>query len=199
MRSAYEDAASLANDPENRDLWRYRPHRLEAEILRDAMMASSGGIDLTVGGPSIFPYVPGDIIASQAHGRWDNQPDGPAVWRRSVYVYRRRSMVFPFFETFDLPDQGVTAAARYVSTVPTQALTLLNNPFVLGQAQLFAERLQREAPSGVADQIDLAYRIALTRRPTEEEAAIARQLVDAGSLVDLTHVIFNLNEFLYLR
>ena len=162
-------------------------------------MASSGGIDLTVGGPPVFPYVPYEILAGQAHGRWDNQPDGPAVWRRSVYVYRRRSLVFPFFETFDLPDQGVTTASRNVSTVATQALTLLNNPFVLGQAALFAERLEREVPNDVAGQVDLAYRIALTRPPTEAEAEIGSQLVAERSLVDLTHVMFNLSEFLYLR
>ncbi len=199
MASVYEDAGNIANDPENFSLWRFRIRRLETEILRDAIMASSGGIDLTVGGPPVFPYVPEEILAGQAHGRWDNQPDGPAVWRRSVYVYRRRSLVFPFFETFDLPDQGVTTAARNVSTVATQALTLLNNPFVLGQAALFAERLEREVPNYEAGQVDLAYRIALTRAPTEAEAEISGQLVAERSLVDLTHVIFNLSEFLYLR
>ena len=200
IASAYEDAGGLANDPENYKLWRYRPQRLEAEALRDIIMATSGGIDLTIGGLPVFPYVPEEILATaQAYGRWDNQPDGPAVWRRSVYVYRRRTLSFPFFETFDLPDQNVTAAARNVSTVPTQALTLVNNPFVLGQAQLFAERLEQEVPDDIDGQIDLGYRIALTRAPTEEEAAIARQLVDERSLVDLTHVLFNLNEFLYLR
>jgi hypothetical protein len=199
MASAYEDADNLANDLENHYLWRYRTRRLEAEAIRDIIMAASGGIDLTVGGPPVFPHVPEEILASRLFGRWDIHPDGPEVWRRSVYVYRMRSIVFPFFETFDLPDQGVTAAARNVSTVPTQALTLLNNPFVIGQAELFAQRVEQAAPNDVSEQIDLIYRIALTRPPTEEEAAIARELVDARSLVDLAHVMFNLNEFLYLR
>jgi hypothetical protein len=199
MASAYEHASSAANDPGNHSLWRFPIRRLEAEILRDAMMASSGGIDLTVGGPPVFPYIPEEILASQAHGRWDNQPDGPDVWRRSVYVYRRRSLVYPFFETFDLPDQGVTTASRNVSTVAPQALTLLNNPFVLGQANVFAERLEREAPNDVAAQVDLAYQIALARSPNEREALIGTQLVTEGSLVDLAHVMFNLNEFLYVR
>ena len=199
MASAYEDADNLANDLENHYLWRYRTRRLEAEAIRDIIMAASGGIALTVGGPPVFPFVPEEILASRLYGRWDVHPDGPDVWRRSVYVYRLRSLVFPFFETFDLPDQGVTAAARNVSTVPTQALTLLNNPFVVGQAELFAQRVEQAAPNDVTRQIDLTYRIALTRPPTEEEAAIARELVDARSLVDLAHVMFNLNEFLYLR
>ena len=86
-----------------------------------------------------------------------------------------------------------------LSTVATQSLTLLNNPFVLGQARLFAEQLEEEAPNDIAQQINLAYLRALTRPPTNEEAAISRQLVEERSLEDLTHVLFNVNEFLYLR
>ena len=86
-----------------------------------------------------------------------------------------------------------------MSTVSTQALTLLNNPFVLNQAELFAARLEREAPGDVDAQIERAYLIALTRKPTEAELAIARDLVAGQSLVDFTHVMMNLNEFLYLR
>ncbi len=198
MASAYEDRENVERDPENRLLWRYRPQRLDAETLRDSIMTVSGGIDLTVSGPPVFPFVPEEILASQAHGVWRNQPDGPEVWRRSVYVYRRRSLGFPFFGTFDLPDQNVTAAGRNVTTVPTQALTLLNNPFVLRQAQLFAERVQKEADS-VPARIERAYRIALSRPPEEKEAAIALDLVERGTLLDLTHVMLNLNEFLYLR
>ena len=199
MASAHEDADSRAADPENRLLWQYRPQRLEAEALRDAIMTVSGAIDLTVGGQPVFPHVPQELLLAARNGYWDNQADGPDVWRRSVYVFRRRSLSFPFFETFDLPDQNQTAAARNVSTVATQALTLMNNEFVLNQARLFAERLERAAPGDVDRQVDLAYRIALTRPPAAEEARIARDLVSSQSLVDLTHVMLNLNEFLYLR
>ena len=199
MASAHEDADSRAADPENRLLWQYRPQRLEAEALRDAIMTVSGAIDLTVGGEPVFPHVPQELLLAARNGYWDNQADGPDVWRRSVYVFRRRSLSFPFFETFDLPDQNQTAAARNVSTVATQALTLMNNEFVLNQARLFAERLERAAPGDVDRQVDLAYRIALTRPPAAEEARIARDLVSSQSLVDLTHVMLNLNEFLYLR
>ena len=200
MASSHRHEANTAADPENRLFWRYHPHRLEAEALRDAIMTVSGGIDLTVGGQPIFPHVPDDILAaSKGNGHWDNQPDGPDVWRRSVYVFRRRSLGFPFFDTFDLPDQNQTAAARNVSTVPTQALTLMNNEFVLGQAALFADRLAQEAPGDLDRQVDLAYRIALTRAPTHDETELARALATEQSLVDLTHVLLNLNEFLYLR
>ena len=218
MASSVADAASAAADPENRLLWRFQPQRLEAEVLRDAIMTVSGGIDLAVGGPPVFPHIPEDILRTSGgkglwcgsppggepvvaphQGVWCVEPDRPETWRRSVYVYRRRSLGFPFFETFDLPDQNQTAAARNVSTVSTQALTLLNNPFVLHQARLFAARLEREAPGDVEQQIELAYRIAVTRQPTAAEAAIAADLVAAQSLVDFAHVMLNLNEFVYLR
>ena len=200
MASSHDHAASSTADPDNQLLWRYRPQRLEAEALRDSIMMLSGGIDLTVGGPPIFPYVPDEILkASGEKGYWENHPDGPDVWRRSVYVYRRRSLGFPFFDTFDLPDQNQTAAARNVSTVATQALTLMNNRFVLGQAALFAARLERAAPGDLDRQVELAYRIALTRAPTADEAEVAKMLAGAQSLADLTHVMLNLNEFLYLR
>jgi len=200
MVSSYRSAPNSEADPDNRLQWHYQAQRLEAEALRDSIMTVSGGIDLTVGGEPIFPFIPEEILAaSQGKGYWDNQPDGPDVWRRSVYVFRRRSLGFPFFDTFDLPDQNQTAAARNVSTVPTQALTLMNNGFVLSQAALFAERLEREAPGDLDRQVDLAYRMALTRPPTTEESTVAKVLVTEQSLVDLTHVMLNLNEFLYLR
>ena len=124
--------------------------------------------------------------------------DGPDAWRRSIYVYRQRSLPFPMFETFDHPDMNVTSGARNVSTVPTQALTLLNNPFVLSQAARLAERVRQEA-SDPFTQIGSAYQIALSRPPTEAEVAEGLALIKKYSLAALTHVLINLNEFLYLR
>jgi hypothetical protein len=199
MASGHDDAASQTADPDNAWLWRFRQQRLEAEVVRDTIMAVGGGIDLTVGGPPIFPFVPDEVLKTSEKGVWRNQADGPDVWRRSVYVYRRRSLGFPFFDTFDLPDQNQTAAARNVTTVATQALTLMNNAFVLNQATLFADRLEALAPGDLDRQVELAYQIALTRPPTTMETQVAKGLVAEQSLVDLTHVMLNLNEFLYLR
>jgi hypothetical protein len=199
MASAYENAVNREKDPENRYLWRFRPQRLDAEIVRDAVLAASGSINPTIGGPPVFPPLPKELLTSVSHGIWKNEEDGPAVWRRSVYVYRRRGLVFPLFQVFDLPEQNVTAGARNVSTVPTQALTLLNDAFVLRQAQMFADRVKKDAGADPASQIDLAYRIALTRPPTTTELAMALDSMKTQSLVDLTHVLFNLNEFVYIR
>jgi hypothetical protein len=102
------------------------------------------------------------------------------------------------FDTFDHPDMNVTAGARNVSTVPTQALTLMNNPFVLSQAERLADRVRREA-SDPLKQIDVGYRIALARPPSKAEIAIAVDLIRQQSLGAFTHVLLNLDEFVYMR
>jgi hypothetical protein len=171
---------------------------LEGEIIRDSIMAVAGTLDRTMGGPPIFPFVPKELLDSIERGIWRNQPDGPKVWRRSVYIYAKRSLPFPMVHVFDLADLNVSFGARNVSTVPTQALTLLNNPFVLSQAKHLADRVRREAGPGSA-QIDRAYRIVLARPASEQEIRIAMDLVAKQSLESLTHVLLNLDEFLYMR
>ena len=102
------------------------------------------------------------------------------------------------FDTFDHPDMNLTAGARNVSTVPTQALTLLNNPFVLSQAKRLADRVRLQAIDPYT-QVDQTYRIALARPATETEIRIGTDLIARQSLESLTHVVLNLNEFMYMR
>jgi Protein of unknown function (DUF1553)/Protein of unknown function (DUF1549)/Planctomycete cytochrome C len=199
MSSQYNDAGDVEKDPENNYLWKFRIQRLEAEIVRDVMMSASGALNLEIGGPPVFPHIQDEILASMTYGIWNKEEDGPKVWRRSVYVYRKRGLPFPMFEVFDLPDQNTSCGRRNVSTVPTQALTLLNDEYVLRQAKLFADRVKEAAPDDPAKQIDLAYRIALTRPPREKEMAAAMDFLKKRSLADFTHVLLNLNEFLYVR
>jgi Protein of unknown function (DUF1553) len=113
-------------------------------------------------------------------------------------VYRKRGLPYPLLDIFDLPNQNISCGARNISTVPTQALTLMNDEFVLRQAQLFANRLQ-EAAQDPAKQIDLAYRLALARPPQLTELQVNLDFLKTRKLVDFTHVMLNLNEFLYLR
>ncbi len=199
MASQYTDAADSAKDADNQYLWCFRLHRLEAEIVRDAILATSGALDRKLGGPPVFPPIAPEILASMSGGIWKQESDGPAVWRRSVYVYRKRGLVFPMFEVFDLPDQNTSCGRRNVSTVPTQALTLLNDEFVQKQAKLFADRVREAAPEDPAKQVELAYRIALSRPPRADEAALGGEFLRKRTLADLTNVLLNLNEFLYVR
>jgi hypothetical protein len=190
------DARNASIDPDDVYLWGYRPQRLEAEALRDSILAVSGGLDPDLGGPPVFPELPDEILGSMRNGRWDKQEDGPGVWRRSIYVYRKRGLPFPMFEAFDLPDQNSTCDRRNVSSVPTQALILMNDKFVLKQAALFAERI-KDQETDPARQIDLAYEIALSRPPASRERALALEFLKHEKLEALTHVLLNLNEFVY--
>ena len=173
----------------------YPIHRLDAESVRDSILAVSGGLNPEMYGPPVFPEIQPEILSSMFYGIWNLEKDGPKVWRRSVYVYRKRGLPFPMFDVFDLPDQNLSCGARNVSTVPTQALILLNDAFVLRQAKLFADRARETDPQ---NPIEAAYRIALSRSPTTEERALAETYLAKHDLVGLTHVLLNLNEFLYV-
>src|SRR5262249_25560506 len=199
MASEYNEAASAKNDPEDTYLWRYRIQRLEGEIIRDNIMSVAGSIDLTMGGPAIFPHVDEELLKALFRGIWRNHDDGPEMWRRSRYIYPKPPLPLPILHVFHLPHQSQSFVARYVSTIPTQAPTLMHYDLVIRQAQLFADRLKKEAGNDVAKQVDLAYRLALTRPPTPTELSIASDMIGSGSLVDFANVMLNLSEFLYTR
>ena len=199
LASQFADEASLAADAENLYWWRFRAQRLEAEGVRDAILAVSGSLNSKMFGPAIFPELPSEVLASMDKGIWRKQQDGPEVWRRSVYVYRKRGLPLPFFEVFDLPDQNTSCGSRVVSTVATQALTLMNNEWILNQARRFADRLGTEAPAGPAAQVERAYLVALNRAPTSEERRVGIEFLSKNTLNDFAHVLLNLNEFIYLR
>ena len=178
MSSQYENDTDQKADPNNRLLWKFPIQRLDAEALRDSLLAVSGGLNREVGGPPVFPKVDQKLLDSMRHGLWKTDETESKASRRSVYVYRKRGMPFPLFDVFDLPDQNVTCDRRYVSTVPTQALTLLNNEFVLAQAQALAERVAAEAGSERTAQLVRAYLIVLGRNPTEAEKRLNLEFLD---------------------
>ena len=214
MSSSYASKANAGIDPENIYLWRFRQHRLEAEGVRDIILATSGQLNLKAGGEPFFPPVPKKMWESFKKGRWVLNEENPEVWRRSVYAYGKRGMRYPMFEVLDLPDLNVTCERRNTTTVATQALTLLNNGFVVQQARYFADRVWQQAGPDPARQVKAAYRIALNREPRQDEldrniAFLGQQgdqLQGAGAskpqleaLVDLCNVVFNLNEFIYIN
>jgi mono/diheme cytochrome c family protein len=207
------DQQAAAKDPENRLLWRVNPHRLEAEVLRDSVLVASGKLNQTMYGPGIYPRIDPDVINTGSRPRWPlDAKEGPDVWRRSVYIFVKRSVLLPLIEVFDCPVTTVSAPLRAVSTVSPQALALMNNEFVLEQGGYFAERIEREARTKRA-QVSLAFQIALGREPSAKEiewslaflksqaAGYAERKNDkpeAAALRDFCHSIFNLNEFLYV-
>lgn len=199
MASQFDDESNLAKDPENRLNWRFSLQRLDAEVLRDSILAVSGALNQEMFGKPVFPKLQAEFMAQTKEGVWLDQEEGPEVWRRSIYIYRKRGLPFPFLDVFDLPNQNISCGARNVSTVPTQALALMNDEFVLRQAKLFANRLEEAAPGDSSKQVELGYRLALGRTAAEEERRLGVDFLKQHKLADFAHVMLNLNEFLYVR
>ncbi len=190
-------------DSENRLLWRFPYRRLEVEAIRDSVLAVSGRLNPERGGPAVFLPIPKEALEGNSDPAtvWRPSPE-PAVSRRTIYAAVKRSLTNPLLETLDLCDTVRTSAKRMTTTVAPQALTLFNGEFVNQQSRHLTARLEREAGTDDAKQIDLAYRLALCRPPTDKELALMREfLTKAGggrsAKEQLGRVLYNLNEFVY--
>jgi hypothetical protein len=174
--------------------------RLEAEMIRDQILAVAGTLDRTLGGPNIHPYINPELFEASSKRNWPGKPeDDPSAWRRSLYVFSKRSIRYPLFEAFDQPNLINSNDRRNRSTIAPQALLLMNNSFVLTHAGYFAERLRREAGDDAKAQVNRGYALALGRAPDKVEQAKSVEFVSSGpnGLSDFCHVLFNLNEFVY--
>jgi Protein of unknown function (DUF1553) len=193
-------ATNVAIDPENRLLWRMPRVRLEAETIRDQILAVAGNLDLTMGGPCVYPYIDPKLFQSSTKRTWPGKrDDDPSTWRRSLYIYSKRSIRYPLFEIFDQPNLINSCDRRNRSTIAPQALLLMNNNFVLTEAKYFAERLRREAGDDPQAQVERAYRLALGRASTAFEREKTVEFIRSGpnGLAEFCHALFNLNEFVY--
>jgi hypothetical protein len=195
------DAARSALDEDNRTWWRRRPLRLEAEAQRDALLAVSGALDATIHGPPVKEAIPAEARAGRDKDvmpRPATHGDGP--WRRSIYLFTKRSVPLPLIDAFDGPTPSASCGRRSRSTVATQALILLNDPFVHGLAGRFAARVRREAGDEPGAQVRRAVHLALGRHPTPDEQARAEGFLaaDAAGLIDLCHALFITNEFVHV-
>jgi len=214
--SAAANAENLKLDPSNTLLWRFNMRRLSGEEVRDSILMTSGKLDTTLYGPSVFPKIPREVLAGQSvPGQgWELRRGGgydpknhEAGNRRSVYVFVKRSLRVPILVGFDQPDPDSSCPVRYVTTVPTQSLGLLNGEFANEQATAFANRLQKESPD-LTTQITRAIRLTTGRVPTVEElkhdaAFVAglkekHKLDDFAALTRYCLLCLNANEFVYL-
>jgi hypothetical protein len=203
------DEKNAALDPGNDCLWHFERRRLDAESIRDALLAVGGGLDRSPGGPHPFP--PEKSWGFTQHNPFQAVYDSN---RRSLYLMTQRIRRHPFLALFDGADPNSSTAQRGVTTVPTQALFFLNNPFVHEQAGRFADRLLAETEDE-GRRIDRAYRLALGRTPTEEErrdaADYLREATEAlaatgvpltqrqrQAWAGLARVLFGSNEFIYV-
>lgn len=212
------DAKASAADFDNRLLWRRAPQRLEAEVIRDSIMAVSGTLNQKMGGPSIRPWIHTDAIATGNSKKWpDNIKDGPATWRRSIYIFTRRSILMPMIESFDGPNAMTPLTKRMTTTTAPQALFFLNNEFIHEQATHMAKELIRTTGGSRDKMVMELYRTALGRMPEAAEfdpagSFLSSQMAEyaAGlpesersraklmALRDLCKVVLSLEEFIYI-
>jgi hypothetical protein len=195
-QSSARRAEGVSADAGSRLLWRFPPRRLEAEALRDAILACTGCLDLRAGGPGFSAFEPNDNYVRVYNPK---RQFGPPEWRRMIYMTKVRMQQDSTFGAFDCPDGGQIAPKRMRSTTPLQALNLLNSEFMLQQARLFAARLEREAAASPSAQIRLAFELAFARAPEPEEARAAEKLVGANGLTMFCRALFNANEFVFLE
>ncbi len=196
-QASADDAAAAKIDADNRFLWRMTRQRLDAEEVRDAVLAVSGKLDLTMGGPGFELFRFKDDHSPVYDHTAVEKINDPANWRRTVYRFTVRSVPNPFLECMDCADPNVNTPVRNTTLTALQALALLNDPFMLKQAECFAQRLEKISDDP-AKQVEAAYRLAFGRSATAEERDALVEYARKHGLAKACRVLFNANEFVFI-
>jgi hypothetical protein len=205
--SSVASGRGLQVDPENRLLWHFPRRRLEAEAIRDALLACAGTLNRKPFGPPIVPPLSRHELTGlfDAGGKWRVTPDRSEHTRRSIYLLVRRTFVHPLLASFDSPELMSSCPRRMQTVVPTQALALLNSPLTSEQAAALARRLLRTSGDQPEQMVARAWQLVFSRpiRPSERQRAL-QFLSRPGAagreeaLAELCLALFNANEFVYL-
>jgi mono/diheme cytochrome c family protein len=182
------DPIAVKVDPYDALLWRMNRIRLEGEPLRDSILAVSGRLNPTQGGPSVYPKVSDEVLSTGSTHKWGSSSEADGL-RRTIYVFQRRSLVLPIVEAFDGADMTNTCPRRSATTIAPQALALFNGDFSRTESKFFADRVIKEAGDDRGKQIERAYQIALCRLPTavQKQAALDFLTRQAQLHLDTTH------------
>jgi hypothetical protein len=213
------DGQRAALDPDNRLLWRQKPRRLEAEILRDAVLSVSDTLNTEQFGPAFKPPIqPEAIVARNTKNPYPHDArDSPATRRRSVYMFHKRVTQHPLMQVFDGPDAAVSCGRRNLTTVAPQALALLNDGLIRDRSVDFARRLLSEGGSTRSEWATRGFVLAVGRLPADAEHAAAVGFIESQlerraardpavppsdarvqALADFCQALFSLNEFIYV-
>jgi len=189
------DAKIAEADPDNKLLWRYPRHRMEAEAIRDSMLATSGLLNPQMGGPGVYPPVPPGLIselsASAAAGGWRTEKDPAQTTRRSVYIFVRRNLPYPLLQEFDTANTFESCDYRKNTVTAPQSLDLLNNELVLDWAQSLAGRVFNDSGLTPSAQVDRAFRLAYGREASAEEQKIAEDFLDKQTPIMVARLASN--------
>jgi len=195
---------AMEKDAEDSLVWKFSKRRLEAEEIRDSMLAISGKLNPKIGGPSVLVPIDQDLVKMLKRPQyWVATRDKSEYDRRTVYLIYKRNLQLPFMGVFDAPDMQLSCPRREQSTHALQALEMLNGQMSNELAAIFAERIAKERTTDSA-RIDLAWRLATGRAPTAKEKMLASRYLsekpgDPVRLKELALDLYNLNAFLYVN
>ena len=207
MSSRPPDGA-LEADPGNDLFSRFNMRRLTAEEIRDSVLAATGRLNLELGGPSVYPPMPAEVLAtaSRPDEAWGEATEEQA-FRRSVYIHVKRSLLHPLLESLDMADTDSTCPVRFTTTQPTQALLMLNGEFMSEQAAALANRVGDDG-GALEDRVAVALQVVLARQPNNAEVARGVGLVEElereegfdpeAAFASFSLLLLNLNEFAYV-
>jgi hypothetical protein len=224
-QSSVSNDESAKVDPRNRLLWHFPRQRLEGEAIRDSALSVAGLLNVSMGGPSVYPELPAG--AGKPRGGWKTSTGADAN-RRSIYIFVRRNSRYPMLEEFDMPDTHESCGRRNQTITAPQAMSLLNDKLTLEWAEAFAGRVLRQGGADANAQIENAYRLAYGRRPdgwekdtvltffAKQKGIVAERVAGGGKLalppgplpsgvepeqaavlVDFCQMLLNSNEFVY--
>jgi len=220
LSNTYQQRATaepIADDLNNTLVARRTPRRLEAEALRDAVLAASGRLNPAMGGTGIKPRIRAELIDTSQRNKWPElKSEGPVEWRRSVYIYVKRQLLMPMMELFDAPTTTDSCPDRSHNVVPTQSLVLMNDEFIEDQAKFLADRAIQFASDDLFKAVErvqlstLGKPMSARRREQAQQFVMDRERVYRGqkataaesrrrALADLAHVMFNSSEFVYVE
>jgi hypothetical protein len=195
-QSSQPSAKAMKVDAGSRLLWRYPPRRMEAEAIRDSILAVSGLLNYEMGGPSFYLH---DVDRENVYHYHPKEEFGMEDMRRMVYAFKVRMEPDAIFGAFDCPDGSLAVPKRSVSTTPLQALNLFNSPFLMQQAEALTKRLNQEnSDSALSVKITRLWRLLYGRDPESDETEAAIQLVNEHGMVSLCRATLNSNEFLFI-
>lgn len=205
---------ALAEDPANDLFWRFDMRRLTAEEVRDSLLMATGEINLTLGGPTVFPTLPAEVIETSSKKK---NIVGSGIWgaatpedevRRSLYIHIKRSLVHPMLSSFDFADIDASCPVRFTTTQPGQALSMLNSDYVHARSSALLRRIKSEVGNDVDARIERAFELATGRKPSPREMDMCHTYVNelqteegatlGRAMQRLCLLVLNFNEFLYL-
>lgn len=195
--SGPDENPAVARDADNRLLWRMNRRKLEAEAVRDSILAVAGRLDPAIGGPSFRDFVLERPEHSPHYEYRFFDPEDPRSHRRSIYRFLVRSQPQPLMTALDCADPSISVDRRNETLNALQALALMNNPLGVAMAKHFAARLEREA-TGLNARIDLGFRLVVGRPPTADESQTVVDHARNHGLASACRLLFNLNEFVFV-